>query len=75
MTARISKIAMVDFSRSPDELSALTITRRFSLSISATTRSIDSVLVSEGGCPCMSIDGNFDLGTGCSAVTSVDRGW
>ena len=60
--------------RSPDELSALTITRRLSASIAATTLAIASGEVRDGGCPCTSIAGNFALGTGCTSVTSVERG-
>src|SRR4051812_23754470 len=70
--ALIACIARV--SRSPDELSALTSTFKFSLSISDTTAAIDSAVVSDGGCPWMSIEGNFDFGTRCAAETSVDLG-
>ena len=47
--------------RSPDELSALTSTRRLSLSIAATTLAIDSAEASDGGWPCTSIAGKLRL--------------
>ena len=60
--------------RCPDTFSATSITLMLSESMIATMRLIASGVETLPGCPCTSIDGNFDFGTVCSAVTTVLRG-
>ena len=76
LVRRAAIVSSVRCSRSPDMLSALTISRTLRLSSDADEagEALGASRAAPCGCPWKSIAGNFAFGTLCSAVTSVDFG-